>query len=212
MALITDYTTLQDAVASYLKRDDLTGDIPMLIQLAESRLNRDVKSPRMLVKTTGSIVSYLIPIPTPAPGSSVRFMEVAALSVTIGGRDLALEPITPAGGIDQTIGGIPRSYYVLGSNFVTIGGTGTEAYSLTYKASMPTITSALNSYTNWLLDRAPELFLYASLLEASPFIKNDARIAVWAEGYRAALDTLNEQEARLTRGPGARIKPVHYAP
>ena len=39
--------------------------------------------------------------------------------------------------------------------------------------------------SNWLLEDAPDIYLYASLVEAEAFIKNDERVA----GWKAALDT-----------------------
>lgn len=209
---ITDNATLVAAVADWLARSDLTAAIPNFIQLAESRLNRDVKSPRMLLKKTGSIVSYLIPIPVPTLTTDARFQEITSLTVAIGGYDVTLEPVTPAKAINQTVGGTPRAFYVLGSNIVTIGGAGTELYTLLYKASLPTISSSANQNTNWLLDRAPELYLYAALLEASPYLKDDARIQTWAAGYSTALASLNKQEGNVAYAPAPRIRSSNRAP
>ena len=210
--MITDYTTLQDAVASYLKRSDLAGDIPLLIQLAESRLNRDIKSPRNLQEHVGTLTSHYFAFPVLFLPQEGKFKEIKKLSITYGGRDYVLSPLTSNQAVNISDVTPPRGYYVQGSNIYVVGGNGDENYSLVAEMTLPEIASAVNGYTNWVLQKAPELYLYATLLESAPFIKNDARIQVWAEGYRAALSTLNEQEERLTRGPGVRIKPVHYAP
>ncbi len=37
--------------------------------------------------------------------------------------------------------------------------------------------------TNWLTENAPDMLLYATLLEAVPYLKNDPRIAVWKDYY-----------------------------
>jgi hypothetical protein len=42
--MITNYTTLQSTIASWLNRSDLTGSIPTFIQLAERRLLRDPRA------------------------------------------------------------------------------------------------------------------------------------------------------------------------
>ena len=212
MALITDYATLKTAVADWLARADLTGVIPTFIQLAESRLNRDVKSPRLTYEHLGTISSYTIAFPERFYIENGAFCEILSLSVSIGGRDVTLEPLTPSIATDAQIGGIPRGYYVIENSIAIIGGNGDEAYTLRVKNSLPQISSSRNNYTNWVLQKAPELYLYATLLEASPYLKADSRMGVWAEGYRVALESLNAQEERLTRGPGIRIKPVHYAP
>ena len=212
MALITNYSTLQSAISDWLARADLTGVIPTFIQLAESRLNRDVKSPRNLQVIAGTLASHYFDFPILFLEQEGKFKEIKKLSITYGGRDYVLAPLTPNEATDIDVAGPPRGYYVLGATVYVIGGNGDENYSLVAEMSLPDISSAVNSYTNWVLQKAPELYLYASLLEASPYLKADSRIGIWAEGYRVALQSLNEQEERLVRGPGMRIKPVRYAP
>ena len=48
--------------------------------------------------------------------------------------------------------------------------------------------------TNWLTDYAPSLLLYATLLESTPMLKNDERVAVWQQMYDRAASTLNGQD------------------
>jgi hypothetical protein len=48
--------------------------------------------------------------------------------------------------------------------------------------------------TNWITDFAPQLLLYATLLEATPFLKNDERIATWQTMYDRAAATLNGED------------------
>jgi hypothetical protein len=48
--------------------------------------------------------------------------------------------------------------------------------------------------SNWLTEYAPQLLLYASLLEATPFLKNDERIGVWQQMYDRAAQALNGED------------------
>ena len=48
--------------------------------------------------------------------------------------------------------------------------------------------------TNWLTQYAPNALLYATLLEATPFLKNDERIAVWQGFYDHAIAALNQED------------------
>lgn len=41
--MLNDYATLQSNVAQFLARADLTGVIPTFIQLAEGRMNTDMR-------------------------------------------------------------------------------------------------------------------------------------------------------------------------
>lgn len=42
--------------------------------------------------------------------------------------------------------------------------------------------------TNWILSNARGLYLYGALVEASPFLEDDARIMTWANMYQSALE------------------------
>jgi hypothetical protein len=57
---------------------------------------------------------------------------------------------------------------------------------------------ASDADAHWIIVNAPDLALYGALLEAEPFIKNDARLAVWSALYDRALadyvDLFREEE------------------
>ena len=65
-----------------------------------------------------------------------------------------------------------------------------------------------NTQTNWLTEHAPELLLYGTLLEATPFLKNDERIQTWQSMYdRAASATNGEDLQKILDRSSARAKP-----
>ena len=57
--------------------------------------------------------------------------------------------------------------------------------------------------TNWLLQTAPDAYLYGTLMEAAPYLHDDDRIQVWASGVQAAIADLNalSTEASYNAGP-----------
>ena len=50
--------------------------------------------------------------------------------------------------------------------------------------------------TNWLTEYAPDLLLYATLLEATPFLKNDERIGTWQQYYDRAAQSLSSEDLK----------------
>lgn len=50
--------------------------------------------------------------------------------------------------------------------------------------------------TNWLTEYAPNLLLYASLLESAPFLKDDGRVPTWQGFYDRALQALMGEDIR----------------
>ena len=59
---------------------------------------------------------------------------------------------------------------------------------MVYRQNIPPLASIGG---NWLLTMAPDVYLYAALLESAPYIKEDARIQTWGLGFTSALADLN---------------------
>jgi hypothetical protein len=63
--------------------------------------------------------------------------------------------------------------------------------------------------TNWLTENAPDLILYACLIEAEPFVKNYELIQVWKENFDRALaaqtgeDKMRKTDNSIKRMEGA---------
>jgi hypothetical protein len=47
---------------------------------------------------------------------------------------------------------------------------------------------ASDAAAHFLIVNAPDLLLYGALLEAEPFLKNDARVGLWKSAYDIALE------------------------
>lgn len=52
-----------------------------------------------------------------------------------------------------------------------------------------------SNQTNWTTVNAPQLLLYASLLEAQPFLKNTTQLGVWQSQYAQMLASLARENA-----------------
>ena len=50
--------------------------------------------------------------------------------------------------------------------------------------------------TNWITEYAPDVLLYATLLEAAPFLKNDERIVTWQQMYDRAAQALDGEDLK----------------
>ncbi len=83
--------------------------------------------------------------------------------------------------------GQPQFFSRLSDTQVIMGPTPDQAYEveMVYRSNIPALAS--NS-TNWLLTLAPDVYLYGALMEAAPYIHEDARVTLWAQGYVSAVD------------------------
>ena len=86
--MINDYATLQQGIATWLARADLTASIPDFIQLAESRFNRELRTRQMLVTVTGSAVGGTFTLPA-------DLREVQSLRIACNGVYQEIHPMPP---------------------------------------------------------------------------------------------------------------------
>jgi hypothetical protein len=89
----------------------------------------------------------------------------------------------------DNIAGQPTYFSLIGSQ-IELAQTPNQNYTveLIYRGNIPALAS---NATNWLLTAAPDLYLYATLMEASPYIQNDSRVGLWATGVQTVMDQLN---------------------
>ena len=188
------YSQLVSTVGDYLDRDDLSTRIPTFIRLTESRLNRLLDDPDMEVVTT-------------LAGDGVALPEDFGSIVSIGTADG--NPLRPMPNAEyasiRPVGGVPRYYTIQdGALHYVPGGANV---TLVYRRSIPALTEAAPS--NWLLSRAPDLYLYGVLLQASAFLVEDGRIGLWKSAFDEAIGELQMDGVRRKWGPGpvmARIR------
>lgn len=184
---ITNYSELQASVASWLNRADLTANINDFITLAESQLSRDLKTRQMELKTTLSTVVGVNTVALPTDMLEMRRFQVA------GSYNQPLSYRTPD---EQSIdfssnsSGQPIVFTVIGAN-AELAPIPDAIYSLelTYRQRIPALSDT--NTTNWLLTNWPDAYLWASLIAATPFIMNDARLPVWQGLYSQAISGIN---------------------
>jgi hypothetical protein len=78
--------------------------------------------------------------------------------------------------------------------------SGTYPLELLYFASVPAISLA--SPTNWLLTKAPDLYLWQTLIATAPFLHEDERVPLWQALADRAIGELNAEfeSAKLAGG------------
>lgn len=186
---ITTYAELQAAAANWLVRADLTARIPEFIALAEARLNRVLRA---------------------------RLAEVEVpLAATVGARSIALpagftEPlrvwlVRPQGRMELPfleaglIGaglprGEPRAWTVDGAT-LAFDRLCDQAYPLTLRMLRKFVLSDA-APTNALLSEAPDVYLFATLSEAAPFLRDADLAGAYETKLGRAIAEANAKDAR----------------
>ena len=86
---------------------------------------------------------------------------------------------------------------------------GDYTVELYYYSRIPELSDS--NTTNWLLEYFPDAYLYGSLVHSAPYLKDDARLTIWAALYQSAIDAINESgDAAKFGGSGRRMKIKAY--
>ena len=184
----TNYSDLQASVASYLGRSDLTTQIPDFIRFAEIRLGRELRTRQMLNSATAPTVANDARTALPTD-----FLEIRDLFVQ-GTPRRPLSYMSPSAFSREAKAdtfGLPVFYTLLSSEF-QFAPKPDAVYTLEilYYAK-PTFLSTSNA-SNVFLANYPDALLYASLIEAEPYLINDARSQLWATLYDRAIKNITE--------------------
>ena len=204
---ITTYTELKTAIADFLNRDDLSSAVPTFISLAEADMQRRVRHWRMEKRSTAELDTQYSAIPA-------DFVEVIRFYVT-SSDTRPLELISQAELLDRkakrsNASGAP-AYYALTAGELEIYPVpdGTYDVELYYVSRIPALSDS--NASNWMLEQYQDAYLYGSLVHSAPYLKDDARIQVWAALYQSAIDAINaESERSKFGGSGRRMKIRSY--
>ena len=201
MAEVMTYDSLKDDMRRYLERgypEDTTvfEQIPRLIGLAERAIATQLKISGFINVVTADLIA----------GQSVyakpnRWRETVSMQFGQGVDNAVRTPIFPRAyeycrmyWPNPSERGVPQFYADYNYDYWLIAPTpvATVPWEISYY-QLPPLLDEVNQ-TNWLTDFAPNLLLYRSLLEATPFLKNDERIQTWKNFHDEAMQALDVQD------------------
>lgn len=199
------FQSLRDDVRNYLERgasaatDPIVYEqIPKLINFAERRIARDIKIQGFQTVVTSTMQTGVAVMPKPD-----RWRETISINVGTG-----------TGSVDRQLL-FTRSYEYCRTYWpndeITAQPLFYADYDYQHWIFAPTPDNAYpieivyyelpqlldeTTQQNWLTNFAPNALLYGTLLEATPFLKNDDRIPVWLNFYQMAVDSLNTEDIK----------------
>ena len=189
MAVITNYSTLQTAIADWLARGDLSGFIPGFIQNVENKLYRTLNLRNEETALSVDVASGVATVPTDfkklksayyngTPISPLTWVSLDELYRQFPNRSIITTPCL-----------ISRE----GASFVfgPVATAGTAVLKGIYYAKKAGLR---DTDPSWYVTNAPEVLLYCALLEAVPFIKDDPRIPIWQDFFKDAIQTLKDED------------------
>jgi len=189
----TTYASLKADIQNYAERNDdpFVSQIPEFIALAENRLATEIKALGFLRAVTGSLSSNTLSKPS-------RWRKTKSFSITASGQrhylfERSYEYCRIFSPTSATTG-VPRYYADYDYEHFFIAPTPDAAYpfELMYYERPEPLSD--ENQTNWTTQYAPQLLLYAALLEAQPFLKTSERIAEFQALYDRAAQAINSED------------------
>lgn len=184
------YDKLQASIKNFMGRDDLDHMIPDFIRLAEVTLNNNgsFRVRDMVCKLKVDLTADELGLPPDYLGLRVMRYE----------KGEVLRLLTPESFAVECRDG----YVDLGNRFeIRPAGTLLHPIKLEifYYQMIPELSDTRQ--TNWLTNINPNIYLYGALLEATEFVRDDARIQLWASRYKDAVEGLIQAD-KQSRWPG----------
>jgi hypothetical protein len=188
------YDSLTSTVLQYLERQDaaVVNAIPTFITLCEFEIAQEIKTLGQLTVANSTMTPD-----NPVLAKPARWRKTVSMSVNNG---TSMQPVLvrkfeylknywP----DVTQTDTPVYYADTDYEHWYLAPTPDQAYTfevLYYERIAP--LSSTNQ-TNWLTQYAPNAMLYGTLLQAMPFLKNDAR-AIFQQKYSEAIAALKTED------------------
>ena len=198
---LTTYTELKSSLADWLNRTDLTSALADFISLAEAQMERQLRTRQMIVRATASFAAAAEYGTVPDDFLETKSIKLDTNPVT----SLSFQTIEGMDQLSNTTylsSGKPLYFTVVGNQFRLLPiPDGAYTADLVYYAKLTKLSSTVA--TNWLLTQAPDVYLYGALLQAAPYLQDDARISVWSSLYLAGLEQLQVADDRGSTSGGA---------
>jgi len=183
-----NYDELKSSIANWADRDDMTQFIPDFVALCEARFNRELRLRSMEQKeyadTVGGQANYALP---------TNFLQMREFRLNQN-PTVSLQYVSPEIYEAWNLGSGQPKWYTIIANEIRIGPVPAGVYEMEmlFWRKFPNLGGSITS--NWMLQNAPDVYLYGSLMEMEPFLHNDARIAVWLAGYQKAISDIQLQD------------------
>ena len=201
---LTTYAELKASVADWLNREDLAAAIPSFVALAEADMNRKLKDWRMDVVLPVTLSGQYTALPSGWLSTTRLNLTTPTARLDLASDGALAEMRFQRG---DTVG--KPTHYAHTAGFLEVYPTPDASYAaeLVYRAKIASLSDA--APTNWLLAAAPDAYLYGALMQSAPYLKDDARIAIWGGLYAEAITGLNtaSDEAKSSAA-GLRLRNV----
>lgn len=178
---------LENAVANQFVTSEIVPFVPTAIDMATSELNRRVRCRDMIVRSDATMNSQYTTLPSDFLDMKTIYLKTSPVERLefVTNEEMASRKESGA----YTTTSKPMYFTVEGTAIEVLPvPTTTYTVEMVYYAKIADLTTT--SSVNWLLTKYPDVYFYATLLHAAPYIRGDERMPVWANLFEKSLEQL----------------------
>ena len=192
------YDSLLEDISTYAERDDqpFLAQRARFVMMAENRIASELRGLGAMAFVTSTLSTG-----NPVVDKPNRWRESVSFVITLANGDKkTLMPreyqYMKSFWVDQATTGEPRFYSDYDFEHFYLAPTPNDdyAFELVYYERPEPLSD--ENQTNWYTQYAPQVLLYAALLEAQPFLKLDGRTQQFQALYDRAVQALDNESMR----------------
>jgi len=186
MGTITNYTTLLEAIADWVDSPEVEQIADQMVQFVEADLNSRLRCREMIIRARATSSAEYVQLPS-------DWAEGINLQIIGGSSPMRYVTLDESDIVKKAQNYTATQFYSLMNGAIELvpAPANDVEIEMVYYGKIPALTSV--NTTNWLLTKAPDIYLYGALTHAAPFLKNDARIQTFGQIYLARVESLQEE-------------------
>ncbi len=189
------FSGLKAAVAEYLGQDNLTSQMDVFVNIAESRFDYRLRVREQENFANSTIVAGDTTIDLPENFRGMRALHI------VGEPNLTIQYVSPEqlNEIDNTAG--RPKYFTIRKDKILLNCESDSTYvvRIHYVAKFSSLSNSNTS--NWILAEKPEVYLYGTLQAACEYTRDDTAAANYGALFNIALQELKNSDEYEKHGP-----------
>jgi hypothetical protein len=191
MTTARTYSTLETETSEWLSK---AGDpffqeaFPLFVQLVETVIRKTMRTRKLQTSTTLEVVGGNVAVPLPDDYAGLRGQPY--LTATDGNHPLSYHA---RGSLDDTAArteqGVPSAYFVYGSDLI-VYPVPNDDYVLFLPYYAKLVSLGVDSQTNWLIERHPDIYFAGVMTYANLFEQDFDQAAGWRMKFRTGIRNL----------------------
>ena len=193
---ITSYSTLKTAIEAWTHRSDLSSVVDDFIDIAESRMNRELRVSQQEVRATTTASTEYLALPTDL--LAIRNIQLNTNPV------VELQYVSPMEMDRLAELNQDTSRYTIVGDEIQLNATSGSSIEIAYYAKIAALSDSNTS--NWLLAAHPEAYLYGSLAEAFKYSMDDEQAAKYAGMFAETIAMIKRLDRARKIGQSMRVR------